>query len=196
MKLKHTLSLLALASCAAVSTSAFAQSTGTLNIKGAISPVSCTPNLSGGLMSGNTLTLNDALISQYTAAGAFGGETTFNFEWTGCTVAGGIQNVWVHFDGNTDPDGRIIPATTAVNNSPGNMRFQFLNGPGGAIIKAGLAAGTQPGTDQGTAATFSGTPGNMTATKQYAVRYQSTQALTANDVGQLSAAVTYSILYY
>jgi len=194
MKLKTALSLLTLACCAAISTSALAQSTGTLNIQGNISPVSCTPQLTGGAISGNTLTLPDAYIDNYTAAGSFGGETPFAFEWSGCQVSAGINNVWVHFgsDGvNIDANGRIVPTVGSQN-----MRFEMLNGSGGAVITAGGAAAAQPTATQGTSAQFTGTNPNQTATKQYAVRYYSTQALAIADAGPVQSAVTYNVRYY
>jgi len=194
MKLKTTLSLLSLACCAAVSTSALAQSTGTLTIKGNISPVSCTPVLTGGAISGNTLTMPDAYIDNYTAAGSFGGETPFAFEWSGCQVSTGINNVWVHFgsDGNNiDTNGRIVPTVGSLN-----MRFELLNGSGGAVITAGGTAGSSPTASQGTSASFTGVNPNQTATKQYAVRYYSTQALAISDAGPVESSVTYNVRYY
>jgi len=147
MKLKTSLSLLALASCAAISSSAFAQSTGNLEIKGFISPVSCTPNLTGGAISGNTLTLPDAFIDSLNSSGATAGQTEFTFELSGCTTSTGINNMWVHFSGtNVDGSGRITP-TSGSN----NIRFELLNGPGGSVITAGgPAGGAGPSASQGT----------------------------------------------
>jgi len=196
MKLKTALSLLALA-CAGVSTSAMAQSTGTLQIKGNISPVSCTPTLTGAVSSG-TINMPDAQISDYTAAGNTGGAVDFTFNWTGCTVLTGIDNVWVHFDGaNVETAGTYagsIKPTTGSN----NMRFQLLDGgTGGPVIKAGGTAGTGgPGADQGTSAAFSGANPNRSATKTYGIRYISTQALSIADAGQVLSDVTYNVKYH
>jgi len=193
MKLKHTLSLLALASCAAISTSAMAQSTGTLDIKGFISPVSCTPQLTGGAINGNTLSLPDAVLTDLNANGAFTGQTDFTFKVDACTTVG-VDNMWVHFSGaNVDANGRIKPTTGTQN-----VRFELLNGPGGAAIVAGGAVPgfVAPGANQGTSAAFSGSNPNRTASKTYAVRYRAEQALAAADVGAVTSSVTYNVVYH
>jgi len=193
MKIKHMLSLLALASCTALSAQALAQSTGTLDIKGFISPVSCTPNLTGGAISGNTLTMPDAFVDNLNAAGATTGETSFSFDLSGCTTSAGINNMWVHFSGsNVDGAGRLQPASGSAN-----LRFELVNGPGGTPIVAGGTAGTGgPTGTQGTAVAFSGTNPNRSASKTYAVRYYAQNALTTADIGAASTAVTYTVQYY
>jgi len=134
MKLKHTLSLLSLAACAAMSTSALAQSSGTLNINGFISPTSCTPSLTGANTSGNTLTLDDVVLTDLNAAGAFAKQTEFTFSVDGCSATG-IDNMWVYFSGpNVDANGRIKPTIGTQN-----VRFELLDGPGGAQIVASPA---------------------------------------------------------
>jgi len=195
MKLKTSLSLLALAVCAAASTSALAQSSGTLNINGNISPVSCTPQLTGGAISGNTLTLPDAFIDDYAATGDTGGQTSFSFQLNGCTTSGGINNVWVHFSGaNIDGNGRVTP-TTGTN----NIRFELVDLPTGNAIVAGGAAGAAPGAGQGTSAPFNpGPPAttNRSATKTYAVRYYAVNPLGIADVGAVTSSVTYNVRYH
>jgi len=198
MKMKHALSLLALASCAAVSTSAMAQSSGDLTIKGFISPVSCTPTLSGSGINGNTLTLPDAFIEDLDTAGKTTGETPFTFAWDGCTTSLGVNNVWVHFHGaNVDANGRLTP-TTGSN----KVRFELLNdGTGGTVITAGgTASNAAPNAAQGTAAAFSPpapATTNRAASKTYAVRYYAAQAMSAlADVGPVSTTVTYTAKYY
>jgi len=198
MKLKTSLSLLALASCAAISTSALAQSsTGTLNINGFISPVSCTPVLSGGAISGNTLTLPDAFIDALNT-NTTAGETPFTFELTNCDTSLGVNNVWAHFSGpNIDGNGRITP-TTGSN----NIRFELINGPGGSPIVAGGAVPSglaQPTAAQGTSAPFNPpapATTNRSATKTYAVRYYRQNTLTAADIGAVTSAVTYNMVYH
>jgi len=193
MKLKTTLSLLALASCAAISTSALAQSTGSINIKGNITPVSCSPSISGGT-SPYTVTLPDANIGQFSSAGATASPVAFTFEWSGCTT-GAITSAWVHFGNggtNVDTDGLIIP--TAGTNK---MRFELLDGLTGPRVRAGGTAGsTGPGVNQGTAATFTGADPSKTATKTYAVRYYATQALTTADAAPIESSITYNAYYY
>jgi len=193
MKLKHSLSLLALA-CAGFSTQALAQSTGDLNIKGFISPVSCTPNLTGGAISGgNTLTLPDAFVDHLNTPGATTGETSFSFDLSGCTTSAGINNMWVHFSGaNVDGAGRLQP-TSGSN----NLRFELLNGPGGGVIVAGgTASATGPIATQGSAAAFTGSNPNRSVSKTYAVRYYAQNALALSDVGAANTSVTYTVQYY
>jgi len=192
MKLKTTLSLLALASCAAISTSALAQSTGTLNIKGYVSPVSCTPQLTGSAISGNTLTMPDAFINDLATPGSSTGETPFTFELTGCTTSGTINNMWVHFSGTgIDGAGRLTTGNS-------NLRFELLNSPGSGtlIVAGGTAAATGPTATQGTSAAFTGTNPNRAASKTYAVRYYAQNAVTAADIGPVNAAVTYTVQYF
>jgi len=196
MKLKTPLSLLALASCAAISTSALAQSSGDLTIKGVISPVSCTPDLSGAGLSGNTLTLQDAFIDDLDAVGKTTQPTDFTFSWQGCTTSLGVNNVWVHFHGNNvdAASGRL----KAVSGSS-KVHFELLDGT--AVIKAGGAASNAaPGANQGTAAAFDpAAPAttNRSASKTYTVRYYANQALNAlSDVGAVSTSVTYTAKYY
>jgi len=148
--------------------------------------------LTGGSITGNTLTLPDAFINDLDAAGKFSGETAFSFELTGCTTATGINNMWVHFSGpNVDGNGRLSPTS-----GTSNVRFELLNGPGGAVIVAGGTASGAPGTGQGTSATFTGTNPSRAASKTYAVRYYANQALALTDVGAVSSAVTYNVQYH
>jgi len=197
MKLKTSLSLLALASCAAISTSALAQSTGTLNINGFISPVSCTPVLSGANLSGNTLTMDDVFIDDLNT-NTTAGETPFTFDLTGCTTSLGVNNMWVHFSGpNVDGSGRLTP-TSGSN----NIRFELLNGPGGTPITAGGAVPSglaTPTASQGTSAPFNPpapATTNRSASKTYAVRYYRQNVLTAADIGAVASTVTYNVMYH
>jgi len=191
MKLKHAISLLSLAICAAASTSAFAQSTGTIEVKGFISPVSCTPNLTGGKIGGNTLTLDEVVLTDLNASGAFAKETTFAFEASNCSTVG-VDNMWVHFSGpNVDTNGRIRPTIGTQN-----VRFELLNGSGGSQIIAGGTASGAPGAGQGTSAPFSGSNPSRSATKTYAIRYRAEQALGAADIGEVASSITYNVLYH
>jgi len=195
MKLKNALSLLALASCAALSASVMAQDTGTIQINGSISPVSCTPTLSGTGLSGSggnyTLQLDSAVVDQYNFPGATGGDASFQFDWAGCSVSTGIDNVWVHFNANTvDGNGRIVP-----DSGSNKMRFELLDGTN-PITAGGPTGTTGPGTGQGTGAAFGGTNPNKTASKTYSVRYYANSALAVADAGAVSATVTYNAYYY
>jgi len=63
---------------------------------------------------------------------------------------------------NVDANGRITPTTGTQN-----VRFELLNGPGGAQIVAGgtVARVAAPGTGQGAAAPFSGSNPDILAPK-------------------------------
>jgi len=194
MKHKHTLSLLALATCVMLSSTTSAQ-TGTITVKGEIVADSCTANIvssggSGG--SGNyTVNLDPVSYGVFTAAGVTAGEKPFTIELTGCTVSGSNTQMWAHFTGaSVNADGHL-----ATNSS--KVSFQLTDGFGGAPIKAGgSAASTGPGADQGSGATFTGSNPNQTASKQYAVRYYAESALAAADAGALTSVVTYNIQYF
>jgi len=191
MKLKTSLSLLSLAVCAACSTAAFAQHSGTLTVNGNITDVSCTPTLTGGAISGSTLTLPNALVSQLATAAATANETPFSFELTGCTTSGGINNLWVHFSGaNVDSNGRLKP-TSGSN----NVRFELRDGAN-MVVAGGTAGGAGPGTGQGTGAAFTGSNPFRAASKSYAVRYYAESGLTTADTGTVQSSVTYNIYYY
>jgi len=194
MKLKHSLSLMALAVCAAASTSALAQ-TGTITINGEIVADSCTANISssGGSGSGANFTVNLDPVSYSTlTAGATPGEKPFTIELTGCTVSAGTTSMWAHFTGpQVNGDGRLNTTGTAP------VTFQLTDGFGGApIVAGGSAASGGPGANQGSGATFSGTNPNQTASKQYAVRYYAESTVAVGDAGALSSQVTYNIQYF
>jgi len=194
MKLKHTLSLLALAVCAAASSSALAQ-TGTIDIKGNIASSGCVPSLSGSV-TGTTVKLNTVAIAAL--PGNVGvGEVPFTFDFTGCDVIPSTTQVWVHFAGsNVDTAsgsaGYIIPTTGSSN-----VRFRLKDGMGGSVILAGGAApsGGAPGANQGTSVGFTGVNPSMEAHKTYAIEYWSAAALTASDAGAVKSAVTYTVVF-
>jgi len=194
LPLKPALSLLALAICAAASTSALAQ-TGTITINGEIIADSCTANItsSGGSGGGGNFVVNLDQVSYgiFTAANVPAGEKPFTIELTGCTTSAGTTSMWAHFTGaNVAADGRL-------DTTHAKMAFELVDGFGGSAIKAGGSApSTGPGADQGSGATFSGTNPNRSASKQYAVRYSSKAALLATDAATFSSSVTYNIQYF
>jgi len=192
MKLKNTLSLLALASCAAVSTSTLAQSSGGFYVKGYATGSICTPLVIEGL-NGNVVALPEVTIDTLSGVGSSTGETAFTFKLTGCETSANIDNMWVHFDSqNVDGDGLIIPYTGSQN-----LRFELIDGLGGNRVKAGGTAGISgPDIEQGTGALFSGNNPDREASKTYAVRYHAPQGATVADVGEMQAWLTYNIYYY
>jgi len=192
MKLKSVLSLLSLAVCAAVSTSALAQS-GTIDINGNITSTGCTPSLSGSV-SGTTVNLDSVSIENLNANPGGIGEKPFTFDFAGCDVVPSTTQVWVHFGGgDTNSNGRI-----STNTGSNKVSFQLKDGLGGAVIKAGGAApsGGAPGSDQGTSVGFSGASLAMVAHKTYAVEYyRETGVLDASDAGAVAGSVDYTVVY-
>jgi len=194
MKLKHALSLLSLATCAAISTSALAQ-TGTITVNGKVIADSCTPNITGGGTSVTgtapnfTVTLPDVSSASLSSAGATAGDTAFTLELTGCTLSAGTTQMWAFFSG-----GNVNPTTGRLNNTGSSLdvSFQLTNGFGGAPIIAGGSAAGAPGAGQGSSATFSA----GSASKQYAVRYYANSGLPSGAAGNVSSSVTYNIQYH
>jgi len=191
MKLKHTLSLLSLAICAAASTSALAQ-TGTIDISGTLTSTGCTPTLSGSV-TGTTVNLDSVSVTALTG-GVGLGEKPFTFDFTGCDVIPSTTQVWVHFSGtNVDSSTGYITPTSGSS----NVRFRLKDGLGGAVIVAGGAvpSGGAPAAGQGTSVGFTGTNPSMEAHKTYAVEYWSAAALTSADAGAVASSVTYTVVY-
>jgi len=194
LKPKHSLSLLALAIYAAASTCALAQ-TGTITINGEIIADSCTANIESSGGSGNasnfTVNLDPVSYGIFNAANVVAGEKAFTIKLTGCTTSAGTTSMWAHFTGaNVEGDGRL-------KTSHAKMAFELTDGFGGSAIKAGgSAASGGPGADQGSGATFTGNNPDRAASKEYAVRYSSKDALVVGDAATLSSSVTYNIQYF
>jgi len=180
---------------------ALAQHTLTLNVSGYVDdytpppPPACTPNIPSGshtrqLVGGNTVNLQAVDITALNVAGKTAGDMTIQFRATGCTGST-INNMWVHFtSANVDGNGRIIPSG---NNK---VRFEIRNNnTSGTLIKVGGSAGSQPNSDQGTAAAFSGAYTNSrSADKFYGLRYYAHEAV--DTPGSVSASVTANFKYY
>jgi len=194
MKLKHALSLLSLATCAAISTSALAQ-TGTITVNGKVIADTCTVNITGqgssvtGGFPNYTITLPDVSSASLSSAGATAGDTEFSVELSGCTLSAGTTRMWAFFSG-----GNVNSSTGRLNNTGGTLdvSFQLTNGLGGAAIQAGGSAAGAPGSNQGTSVAFQ----SGSASKKYAVRYYANSALPSGAAGNVSSSVTYNIQYH
>jgi len=187
------LMICALVMSALVSPQALAQLSFTVG--GAVVQSACTPNIPSGshsrqLIGGNTVTMPTVDLSDLNVAGKTAGGMTIQFRATGCTGSS-INNMWVHFtSANVDGNGRIIP----TGNS--KVRFEIRNdNNSGTLVKVGGSAGDQPNSDQGTAASFSGShTSSRSANKYYGVRYFAHEAVETP--GGVSASVTANFKYY
>jgi len=104
-----------------------------VTITGTIDDVVCTPSLTGTGVSGTTITLPKVDITQLDTTGKTAGSRTVTFSVSNCGASMAVNNMWVHFSGSTvDSNGRLQPTS-----GTGNIRFELLNGSGGAVIKAG-----------------------------------------------------------
>jgi len=97
MKLKHTLSLLSLATCAALSTSAFAQ---TVQFTGEIVDQACGTVIANG---GAAVVLPQQSVGDFPVAGTRIGETEFSVDLDNCKPAG--SDFAVAFSHASDVDG-------------------------------------------------------------------------------------------
>jgi len=196
MKVKHALSLLSLATCAAFSSAVFAQASGTVNFNGRILDVTCTPTLGGPSTVGDTVTLPPATIADLDTAGDVFGETEFTFEMTGCDVHPSTTQVWFHFGGaNVDANGRLNPTS-----GTSKVRFELRDGLGSTtqIVAGGTAPGpnTAPGAGQGSSVGFTGINPNMDASKAYAVQYYAETGLVAGDGGNVTSSAVWTSVFY
>jgi len=124
MKLKHTLSLLSLATCAALSTSAFAQST--VQFTGEIVDQACGTVVANG---GAAVVLPQRSVTDFPATGTRQGGTAFSVELDGCKPANGTFAVAFSHASDVDANGYLgnIGAANVVyeltNDSDQNIPF-------------------------------------------------------------------------
>jgi len=120
MKFKHTLSLLALASCAALSTSVMAQSSGSqVTIVGGISASICDVTINGGRSS--TVTLPNITSNRLPAVGSTAGDTNFVVNLRNCDPS--VSQVQMNF---SSP--RADAITGRINSGLGGVSLQVLGG--------------------------------------------------------------------
>jgi len=178
MKFKHTLSLLALATATAFSTSALAQ-TSTVTFKGEIRDTICTTAVAGNA---NTVTLPTVTSDTLDTAGKTSGQVDFPVVFTGCTTAGNYQ---AHFSSATEVNGRLPNATGTA----ANVSLQLLSANDTPVyftdsINTTVRHPGDPGVD-----IVAG--GDGTAT--YKVRYYAESPVTAGTV-EATATMTISFL--
>jgi len=118
MKVKHTLSLLALAACTALSTSAMAQSS--ITIIGEVGSDICDVNVNGS--STASITLPKVTTAQLSQVGATAGDTSFAVALRNCDTSV-VSQVQINFNSNNANSitGRIA---SGVN----NVSLQVIGG--------------------------------------------------------------------
>jgi len=163
MNTKHVLSLAALAVCAALSTSALAQTN--IDFKGKVVPDSCTITVNG---SGTTLTIPDVTVTQMGTAitSLATNETAFNLNLTGCVPPTGTAQV--NFSQAAAANGRLT--NTAGTATGVSLELRSSNDSVLAVTTAPLTSPVAAGIDPGATVT------SGAATVPYKVRY-------FNDVG-------------
>jgi len=180
MKLKHTLSLLALATCAAVSTSALAQQAN-VDFEGRILDTICT-----GIVAGDagTVRLTGALVSELPNTGDTAKLTRFPVELTGCDP--NTANYQINFSSTSQLNGRL---PNASGNNPANGLSLQLRSDNGSILQFTSAPDTSripPGVDPGADIAGSGTV-------FYQVEYYNEGGLSAGEY-RASATMTLTFL--
>jgi len=194
MKHKHVIRLLSLAICAAASSAALAQSSGTITINGMITDTSCAVNITGPSVNTNVIPLQNAAVSDLGTIGATAKPENFTFELTGCPATS--TGVWAHFYGtNVNPGGRLNDTLSVPDPATGrtNVSFQLLDGAA-PITAGGTASSTGPSATQGTAVPDAAFVGGA-ANKTYTVRYYAEVGLTNADIGPVSSLVLYNLHY-
>jgi len=180
MKLKHSLSLLALATCAAVSTSALAQ-TANVDFEGRILDTICSGIIAGDA---GTVRLTGALVSELPDIDSTAKLTRFPVELTGCDPQ--TANYQINFSSPTAVDGRL-PNVPGVNRAQGvSLQLRSDNGSVLQFTNAPDTSRIPPGLDPG--ANVSGR-----GTVFYQVEYYREGALTAGDY-RASATMTLTFL--
>jgi len=186
-------SLLACA-CVLASAEVMAQSVN-VTIQGEIQEVSCTPQLTGTGVSGNTITLPTVQVTDLGQTGKTAGDTTITFALSNCGMSLAKNNMWVSFySSDVDGAGRI---STNISGVRFEVRDVDSTGAMGNLIEIFAAPSTSgdfPAAWQGTAAAFTGSFPSSAATKSYIIRYYANQAVT--QAGAVSTAATYTVKYY
>jgi len=158
MNTKHVLSLTALAVCAALSTSAMAQTN--IDFEGRVVPDSCNITVNG---SGTTVTIPDITVTQMgtTIADVAANETGFNLHLSGCVPASGTAQV--NFSQATATNGRLT--NTAGTATGVSLQLRSSNDTALTVTTAPLTSPVAAGIDPGAVVT------GGTATVPYRVRY-------------------------
>jgi len=187
MKMKHTLSLLTLATCAALSTSAFAQ---TVTFQGEITDSICTSVTTG---TGNVVTLLPRASTDFPSVGSFQGETNFNVILSGCNPATATYRI--NFSNAAADANGYLPNLTGTS---AGYAFELRNGGGTGRIEVTTSAVATSGPYDPDDAGVVGVGGG--ATLPYRVRYVRTDTdSSGNPVapnnGTVIATATMTVQY-
>jgi len=144
MNTKHVLSLTALAVCAALSTSALAQTN--IDFKGKVVPDSCTITVDG---SGTTVNLTDVTVTQMgTASGTVtANEKTFTLNLSGCVPAAGTAQV--NSSQATAANGRLTNTTGTGYATGVSLELRSSNGSPLTVTSAPVTSPVSVATDPG-----------------------------------------------
>jgi len=187
MKLKHTLSLLSLATCAALSTSAFAQ---TVTFQGQITDAICTTVVAG---TNNVVTLLPRSAADFPNVGDSNGVTDFNVVLSGCNPDD--KTYRINFSNGAADGNGYLPNLTGTS---AGYAFELLNSAGTGRIEVTTTAATTSGPYDADDAGVLAVGGN--ATLPYKVRYVRTDTdssgnpVTRNN-GTVIATATMTVQY-
>jgi len=179
--------------CLIASPVTFAQAIN-ITVSGEIKEVSCTPTLSGPRVSGNTIDLEPADITDFPALGSTAKPTEITFALVGCGMSAAKNNMWVHFSSPNNAGGIMLPTSGSPRTG---FEIMDVNSAGvmGSRVHVGGPEGDQPTSNQGTAAAFTGTFPSRDATKKYVIRYRRYSSLDVVP-GAISTPATYIVKYY
>jgi len=195
MNIERSLSLYCLLIMTMVATPALAQVN--ITVSGKINEVSCTPTLTGPRVSGNTVDLEPADLSDFPTTGSTAKPTEITFTLTGCGMSTAKNNMWVHFTSATTTSGGIMVPTSGSTGVGFEIMDVKSDGSMGGRARTGGTAGNQPTNNQGTAAAFTGSFPNRDAVKKYVIRYvRLSSAGFPVSAGDISTAATYTVKYY
>jgi len=182
MKLKHTLSLLSLATCAALSTSAFAQQT--VTFKGIITDSVCTSVVAGN---NNIVELPQRSTGDFPSVNSISGATKFDVVLSGCTPASATYRV--NFSHATATGAGYLPNATGLSSgygfalsadAAGTNQIKFTPAAAGT---GGPFDGNDPGVNSTTGA----------ATLSYYAHYVRLGATT--NIGTVESTATMTVQY-
>jgi len=180
MKIKNAMSLLALSACAALSTSAMAQSSASVTIKGEVSADICNININGRNTS--VLTLPRVTVSQLPNVGSTAGDSNITINLTDCDPTQTASGVQVNFSSPS-----TNTSTGRINTGVNNVSLQVLHS--GRAINATLTPENRlQNTHTPTAVNSAGA-----ASLTYAIRYyrEGVGAIT----GSVDATANLSVAY-
>jgi major type 1 subunit fimbrin (pilin) len=194
MKMKKT--ILGLSLLAAMSaSSAYAESTGTINFNGELTDTTCDVNIEGQGPDA-TITLPTVSINELTAAGQTTGRTSFNMALTNCQVTAADEENGVAA-GPSKVSAFFQPGDT-VDLSTGRLLNQTADGATNVDLQLLDASNAYAAINVGNTSQVNDTAyvdidtATGTAEIPYAVEYYATDATTA---GKVTSSVVYNLQY-